>query len=419
MSPRLHHTPQPQRGAATLAITVLLSLVMLLVVGFANRNLLLELRSTTNQYRATQAFEAAEAGLDWAQAQLNNPAALTAQCQPSTTPESHKDAHTLRGRLLNPQTDGRWAPHGHAVWCAKVEAGWSCQCPSPTGPAATPEPTALKAPLAFSVRITAGERPDLLNVAAHGCAGGSNPCLPGEDSPAEAQAQLHMSLGALPLLASAPSAPLSVRGDAVLDGPWHVERLDPSGSGLAVHLGGALRADALRVAGPPGSPLSSTVLSTDAALASVSAQALFLSLFRLDPLAWQAQPLVQRIACESACDAALAAALRAPGPHPALWLPHGLRLHTTAALGSPAHPVLLVVDGPVQLSAATPIHGLVYARHSDWADTAGATVHGAVVAETSLHGSGNTHIAHHPGVLQQLLTQPGTLARVAGSWRDF
>src|SRR5258706_12074338 len=66
-------TRRKARGAATLIVALTLLGGMLLVLVAANRGLLLELRMATNQVRATTAFEAAEAGLEWATAQLNSP----------------------------------------------------------------------------------------------------------------------------------------------------------------------------------------------------------------------------------------------------------------------------------------------------------------------------------------------------------
>ena len=60
---------QTQRGASTVAITLLLSFVIVLGVSFANRSMLFEVRTSANHYRAAQAHEAAEAGIDWALAQ--------------------------------------------------------------------------------------------------------------------------------------------------------------------------------------------------------------------------------------------------------------------------------------------------------------------------------------------------------------
>ena len=63
---------RPQRGAATLVVVMLLFFVVSLVAAYASRNLIFEQRTSANQYRSTQSFEAAEAGLEWAQAMLNS-----------------------------------------------------------------------------------------------------------------------------------------------------------------------------------------------------------------------------------------------------------------------------------------------------------------------------------------------------------
>src|SRR5579864_6530565 len=75
--------PNRQRGAAALVVTALLFFAMLLVVAAANRSVLVEALSSANQYRSTQAFQAAEAGLEWAVAKLNDDTPLGDDCLPS------------------------------------------------------------------------------------------------------------------------------------------------------------------------------------------------------------------------------------------------------------------------------------------------------------------------------------------------
>ncbi len=69
-----------QRGSAALVVTLILFIVATLIAAFANRNLVFEQRASANQYRSTQAFEAAEAGLEWATAMLNNPRPINDRC---------------------------------------------------------------------------------------------------------------------------------------------------------------------------------------------------------------------------------------------------------------------------------------------------------------------------------------------------
>jgi Tfp pilus assembly protein PilX len=94
-----------QRGAAALIVTTLLFFAMVLVAVFVNRNLVFEQRASANQYRSTQAFEAAEAGAEWAVAQLNNPTRLGADCLPS----SASAASSFRTRYLR-NSGGAFTP---------------------------------------------------------------------------------------------------------------------------------------------------------------------------------------------------------------------------------------------------------------------------------------------------------------------
>ncbi len=63
-------------------MVLLLFFIISLVAAYAGRSLIFEQRTSANQYRATQAFEAAEAGLEWALAMLNG-GRISATCLPS------------------------------------------------------------------------------------------------------------------------------------------------------------------------------------------------------------------------------------------------------------------------------------------------------------------------------------------------
>jgi hypothetical protein len=96
-----------------------------------------------------------------------------------------------------------------------------------------------------------------------------------------------------------------------------------------------------------------------------------------------------------------------------------LKLETPIVLGTPEHPVLLVVDGPVDIHAKAVIHGAVYVTSSSWTDSAGASIHGAVLVEGDLQATGATQISHNAALLLALHDHTGSYARVPGSWRDF
>jgi len=65
-----------QRGVAALFVTVMLCFAMVLAVAVAHRNVVVEEQRSANELRAASAFEAAEAGLDWALASINDPSRI-------------------------------------------------------------------------------------------------------------------------------------------------------------------------------------------------------------------------------------------------------------------------------------------------------------------------------------------------------
>lgn len=396
-TPTLH----TQRGVGTVAIALLMVCAILLSVAFAHRSVLLEVKISGHQLHAALAHEAAETGLDWAAAQLNSETLVGPDCLPSESPSGT----SLRER----------AASGFSATCIQREGGWSCACPAP-GQA---EPGGLADGLvAFRVEVAASEQPGLLQLRSVACHGLAPACLGSVDDTAT-RAQVQVLLGRLPGLGTLPAAALTVRGTPRFDTPaltqaFGLHHTSARSGGLTLHSGGRADAPLIHVVSSPGTPPSASLLAPDAALGALSEQGLFASVFRLSKSAWRAQPSVRELSCESACDAELSRTR-----HTLWWLRGGLRLDTPLTLGTPEQPVLLVVDGPVQLNARVTIHGVIYGTHPTWADTAGAALHGAVLIESDLVATGATQIHHDSAVLAALHERSGSHVRVPGSWRDL
>ena len=154
-----------QQGVAALAVTMLLFFVMVLGIAFVNRNLVFEQRASANQYRSTQAFEAAEAGLEWALAQLARNQRIGADCRSSTD----STTPSFRSRLFG--QDAATATVTPATWldggavqalrstCIRDGTEWRCSCPSSAHPVIVPS----SAPgVAFSVFFEATGWPGLV-----------------------------------------------------------------------------------------------------------------------------------------------------------------------------------------------------------------------------------------------------------------
>jgi Tfp pilus assembly protein PilX len=98
-----------QRGAAALAVALVLLVGATFVAFFANRTMIFEQRTSANQYRSTKAFELADAGIEWAIARLNDPQTLTAG---TCVPASGSGLVSFLGRYGRPSAADSTHPTG-------------------------------------------------------------------------------------------------------------------------------------------------------------------------------------------------------------------------------------------------------------------------------------------------------------------
>ena len=422
--------PTLVHGGASVVVILLLAGLAALLVASAHRSLLAEQRTSANLAHAAQAFEAADAGLEWTLAMLNGGDRLDDRC--ASAPEdagasTFLDRHLFDRHPPTPtDTPAAAAPSSAPSIPANTEApgcrhdgtGWSCRCPTTSSP---PPSTRSPVQAAFSVTLRRSG-PGLVDVVSTGCSGGTGPqpCAPAVGPAPAAQARAQMTLGHIPGLAVDPAAALTVRGSVDLGtSPWTLVQSRLPDRAWALHAGGEVQASQLTVQGANGSPTVLAQLDGDDTLRSLSAQAQFVTLFRMDKTAWRQQPGVRQLDCARGCSAALRQAVGADAEHPMVWIRQGWTVDEPLILGTPTHPVLLVVDGPIRFEAPALIHGLVYGTSPEWDARAGAEVHGAVVLEGDLRARGATRIEHDTSILRDLQEHAGTYARVAGSWRDF
>jgi hypothetical protein len=412
-----------QHGVAALAVTMLLFFVMVLGVAFVNRNVVFEQRASANQYRSTQAFEAAEAGLEWALAQLNRNQRIGADCLPiadasATSFRSRQFTVDAATAAITPTTwlDGAAAQPLRST-CVRDGAGWRCSCPASGHPVISTSDTSS---VAFSLYFEPAGRPGLVRATALGCSSLGGPCAAGSAAPTDASARIQALLGLLPALRTAPAAALTVRDSVDADAAaFGAHNADTASSGLAIHAGGALRASQARLTGPAGSIAPHTVAANDSALSALTAGRFFTTYFGLDKAAWARQPPVRRLTCSGDCTAVVLAQV-ANDPEPSLVYVDGdLLLAGPAVLGTPDRPVALVVDGAIQFRGDVAVNGLVYGSSLTWNGIgSNAGIRGAAVVDGSYQGEATPQFVYDAALLARL-KGAGLFTRVSGSWRDF
>lgn len=429
---KLRPCAQRQHGLAALAVTLLLGLASLLALIQTHRSIATESRASVNQVRSSQAFEAAEAGIEWAIAKLNDDAAIGVDCLPlassSTTSGamSFRDAHLRYDAALRQHVAATWDDAGAtrplAAACRRSASGWNCTCPS-NGAAGTPAASGNDVAPAFRVSLRSGDSAALVRVVSYGCTDAATACVgdidPGADHEAAARVELLVAL--LPGLRSEPVAAMTVRGDVDAFGAGLGARNDDPGSGgLALHAGGRVIGNALRLTSSPGSSLAASIVGGDAALAGSSADRFFARWFGMTQDAWAHQPGATRIACASGCAAALIAAVGAG--HRMVAIEGDLALDGPITLGEPNRPVIVVVSGAARLGGAVVVHGVFHGASIHWGGSAGGAVIGAALTPgnyTGSTGSAGPDFIRDAATLARLRYGTGSFVRVAGSWKDF
>lgn len=407
-----------QRGAATLLVTVVLLFAMTLVATFANRNLVFEQRSAANLVRSTQAFEAAEAGAEWAVAMLNQRTRIGADCLPSTQPE---DRSFRERRLRFNAADGMqqpltWNDAGHPTVllaaCVRGAAAWACSCPT-NGLPTLSTPAGADAHPAFAVQLTAAAQPGLVRLSVTGCMSSGSACT------SDAAAHVQMLLGLVPGLSTPPAAALTARDGVAMTGSVGVHHAEAQAGSLTVHSGGDVVLAAARITTAPGAAAALSIAERDASLAALSDDAFFSACFGLDKAAWREQQVTARLTCGADCGAAIASAV-ADGAS-LVWIDGDLAIDGPLTLGSHDRPVIVAASGAVRLRGGVMLHGVVYGARLRWDDTGidTALVRGAVIAPGRVEGNGAPDIVYDSAVLAALKNNSGSFARVPGSWRDF
>ncbi|MEP7296932.1 MAG: PilX N-terminal domain-containing pilus assembly protein [Burkholderiales bacterium] len=355
----MNHHLASQRGAAALIVTLLLFLAMALAALGVNRHLVFEQRASANQARATQAFEAAEAGLQWAQALLDSPQRIGPDCKPSAEPA----ATTFRDRLLTlDRSTGAIGTTGSLPACVRGAGGWSCSCPA-AGAAALSAPGGTIPAPAFALQFQPTARAGTVRVVASGCTSLAGACLLGAATSADASARVEVTLALFAGLRTAPVDALTTR-DA----------------------------------------------------ANQTTDQFFAASFGLPRSTWQNQPVVARVACGNDCGSAIGAAIAAG--FALIAVDGDLSLTGPIALGSVNEPVVIAASGAVRLDGAVAIVGALYGASMTLAD-AGPNVQGAVITESPYAGPAAPEFHRDAAVLATLAHRTGSFTRVSGSWRDF
>ena len=352
---------QCQKGAAALLLCGVLLAMLVLAGLWAGRQVAVAQRIAANDHRAAVAQQASDAGLAWTRAMLNT-GRIDGSCRPV-----YSTGLDFRDRALHLGAQGDYtAPPGHgaaAVCINNAVHRWDCRCDGGMPTAVPPKgSSALQA--TFAIRFQETDAPGQLAVVSRGC-----------------------------------SHPVAACADPAQPEPHH--------TGIAEHAQHIALLSALRR--PPTT-------------AVVEGNQAFLRVFGYPASHYRQQPALIRLRCTSSCHADLRQAF-ARGRR-LIWIDGSVTLREALPQPPGDEPVVLLVDGQLDITTAMDFTGVLYARTGiRWTPPAGSrsTVRGALVTDgrwTPLGPEGAVELRPDPELLGRISRQMGSYLPVPGGWNS-
>ena len=455
--------PARQRGAAALAVSIILLFGMTLIAFFVNRGMVFEQRTSANQYRSTKAFEMAEAGLEWAVAKLNTESAIAAttatfNCEPSTVAAGN----TFARRYLTISTTGIDAvANGRA---AAIIAGDGSvvyeRCPAPGNDAVWPANTDGQPRFRVEFTRTGVTDPWSIRIISRGCTNAGAACDLASTATPDGVAVVTAVYKMKPALPLAPGAGLVTGGLAsLINGSTSIINEDRASNGITVNsgslvdLGSGVNIYTIAGSSPQGSVLDNDPSLRNLTNADGTGDVMFQSFmgktfaeYKDDSKVW----VITRGTCPasatgrcSTCtgdadcgtkvmdaytnnryekfwaDTAATRISFGMADRPATSTANPLRTFGTAD-----RPLIIGSESNIDFSGAITAYGLFYSVTGSATDnyvvvgTGGATVVGAIVTRSDfLKGAGTMNLVYRADLFSPSLDF-GTMVRVPGSWRD-
>lgn len=429
-------TPRKQRGATTLVVSLILLFGMTLVAFFVNRSMLFEQKTSANQLRSTKAFEAAEAGIEWATAMLNDPRYINDSCTTTgTNTESYRKKY-LSYNAATGFTPVTTARPGCSISTTSGTPVPNCKCP-----AAGANPS-LSSTTDSTFTVTFEPNPTVLSdgttdkesvkVTSYGCTSAGTQCVPGSSAgTADAYQKISVILKLRPAVRAVPAAAITTGGSLRLtSSASSISNTDPGSNGILVNAGGGINTTAVpncngapkdfqNTSTLPGTPWQNSMIANDASLSSLSANpdAMFESYFGTTLAQFQADASTKILGnCRSALNDYTSA------------FNQGYRsfytdcdFQTNNDMGSTADPVIFVTTKDLKFNGGANLYGLIYGDQATW-DGVGAgngSINGALIVRGNYCANANADYNYSADALKNIRGLTGSMVRIPGSWKDF
>jgi hypothetical protein len=431
--PSLLRSRRSQHGAVSLLVALMLLLGGTIMAFFANRSFIFEQRTSANQYRATKAFELAEAGIEWGLGKLNENVPLAAGTDCSTNAGAADP--TFRSLYATPTAGGSRNVSLNSMPSCRIDAAGIATCICPTAASTTANHASTFADQGrFGVRFRDGAN-GVVEIIARGCTNGTVPCDPMDNAyaGADATAVTRVQVKAVPAVVGGPGAPLTAGSLAVAaGGVVNVVNSDVPSNGITINTGaaGVQTGSGINAYSLPGSPSSASIVDDDQALVGMTLpaeDARFASFLGQTMTNYRTvDPDVIRIgSCSAAgCGAQVMNVINSGVLQPRFFVDGDITFDSGNVGGSPigtaTNRVVVVSNGTLSIDANVTAHGLFHAAAVSFNGSGTSTIYGAAISRGafSVANSATLNLIYDPSAWSASAVPTGRLVKVPGSWRD-
>lgn len=360
-----------QKGAAVLVFALIMVTISTLVILFAGSFGMMQTKSTANMTRSTQAFEAAQAGLEYAINYLNQNNGTILASPVSGYIPAYSDSNTTNVTLAN-------------------NAKYTFTYSNPTAYDYT------------TILITSVGTSD-------------------DDSATRTVSQL-VQFGSL--LVNVPSIPLIGQGQISLSGNSEIINTHSSQtvtSGSTVGLSGSASTILNSGVSSTAGSIQSDIIQNDAGISSLSSSDFFGSFFGMAPDLLKGSVANYYSNSSNTNYQGTLAGMTGTS----IWIDQTggtASLNGNATIGTAANPVLLIVNGDLTVSGNVTIYGYVFILGNATTDfTGNLTIVGSVGTTGNLNATGSIQVVYSPTTLDNLQNNSSMryYAKIPGSWKDY
>lgn len=344
-----------ERGMATLITSLALLLAITLLTFAAARVGIMEQRVSANDYRAKQSFEAAQAGIEFAIARIQDPVY----------------------KALYIQDDG----YGQV----DTTTGWLTGDIVDTG-----------ANYAVEYRNPITDNFDVIEVTSTGTADGG------------ASQYLAKQIVTFTPCCVAPPAPGNSKGDTEVKG---TSRLTNPSTNVTAWAGGHVKKNGDATIAT-SDPAISGIAKNDTALASLTNDAFFQNFFNGN------RGSIKNLSQVYTGDGNYSATLASVTTSKIIWIEGDATINSTAVVGSATAPIVLIVNGKLTINGSAAFNGIAYST-GDMKINGSAQFNGAAISEAKLKLSGNAQVAYDQALINNTVKGTGSFAKISGAWTDL